>query len=102
MELSEEELFKLAYKSQTGGSNERELEYNKRVDYWITELRRVGVTKKLLWEEYRSEFEHGFGYSHFCERINREIGRRDPYDQNESHARRKDAGGLCRQDDELD
>ncbi len=77
LELSEEELFKLAYKSQTGGSNERELEYNKRVDYWITELRRVGVTKKLLWEEYRSEFEHGFGYSHFCERINREIGRRD-------------------------
>uniref|UniRef100_UPI001F00417B IS21 family transposase n=1 Tax=Membranihabitans maritimus TaxID=2904244 RepID=UPI001F00417B len=34
-------------------------------------------TKKLLWEEYRKEHSDGYGYSQFCERLKREIGRRD-------------------------
>jgi len=31
-----------------------------------TELRRRGVTLLLLWEEYRAEHSHGYGYSRFC------------------------------------
>jgi DNA-binding CsgD family transcriptional regulator len=77
MELTPDELFELVYISDSGGSNIREFEFNNLINYWIPELRKVGVTKKLLWEEYRTEFENGFGYSQFCERLNREIGRRD-------------------------
>lgn len=33
------------------------------------ELRRKGVTKLLLWEEYRALNPHGLGYSRFCERF---------------------------------
>jgi transposase len=31
------------------------------------ELRRRGVTRALLWQEYRAEQPDGFGYSWFCE-----------------------------------
>ena len=35
---------------------------------WIhKELRRVGVTLHLLWEEYRQVDSDGYGYSQFCE-----------------------------------
>jgi transposase len=31
------------------------------------ELRRKGVTLRLVWEEYRTEHQDGFGYSWFCD-----------------------------------
>jgi transposase len=31
------------------------------------ELRRPGVTRALLWEEYRTQFPDGFGYAWFGE-----------------------------------
>ncbi|MDO9714680.1 IS21 family transposase, partial [Paracraurococcus sp. LOR1-02] len=31
------------------------------------ELRRRGVTRALLWQEYRAQHPDGFGYSWFCE-----------------------------------
>ncbi|MDP4206992.1 MAG: IS21 family transposase [Bacteroidota bacterium] len=33
------------------------------------ELTRTGVTKLLLWKEYRQEVPDGYGYSQFCERL---------------------------------
>ncbi len=35
------------------------------------ELRRKGVTKHLLWEEYREIYPEGYGYSQFCEHYRR-------------------------------
>ena len=36
---------------------------------WIhRELQRRGVTKQLLWQEYRETHTDGYGYSQFCER----------------------------------
>ena len=35
--------------------------------YVERELRRRGVTRALLWEEYRAAHPDGFGYSWFCE-----------------------------------
>jgi transposase len=32
-----------------------------------TELRRKGVTLRLLWLEYREDYPQGYGYSQFCE-----------------------------------
>lgn len=33
----------------------------------LSELRKVGVTRQLLWEEYIREHPGGFQYSRFCE-----------------------------------
>lgn len=35
------------------------------------ELRKKGVTRRLLWKEYREGELGGYGYSQFCERLNR-------------------------------
>ena len=36
--------------------------------YVDLELRRTGVTRSLLWQEYRAEHPDGYGYAWFCER----------------------------------
>ena len=48
----------------------------KNLDYYITELHRRGVTKQLLWEEYRLQNPEGYGYSQFCEHL-RDHNRKD-------------------------
>ena len=77
LSLSDEELLPIFYSHQTQEVNSREKVFFERVDYWLKELRRVGVTRHLLWEEYRREYPDGYGYSQFCERLKRAIGRKD-------------------------
>ena len=42
------------------------------------ELRRPGVTRALLWEEYRAQTPDGFGYAWFCEHFDAWKGRVRP------------------------
>jgi len=35
------------------------------------ELKRIGVTRQLLWEEYRKAHPDGYGYTQFCEHYSR-------------------------------
>lgn len=48
------------------------------LDYLHKELRRKGVTLKLLWQEYRREYPEGYGYSQFCSIYGRYRKRLDP------------------------
>lgn len=49
--------------------SERETLFMSKVPYWTKELGRLGVTRQLLWEEYKSEHPDGYEYSQFCERL---------------------------------
>lgn len=49
-----------------------------RFDYFTRELTRVGVTRKLLWEEYRERHRQGYGYSQFCYHLDRYMHHRNP------------------------
>ena len=42
------------------------------------ELRRKGVTRSLLWQEYRAEHPEGYGYAWFCEHYEAWKARRSP------------------------
>jgi transposase len=42
------------------------------------ELRRSGVTLQLLWEEYRSTYPEGYGYSRYCDLMRAWEGRLSP------------------------
>jgi transposase len=42
-----------------------------RMEYYLHELERKGVTRQLLWEEYLMEQPDGYCYSHFCEHVAR-------------------------------
>lgn len=46
--------------------------------YVHTELRRKGVTRLLLWQEYKSGHPDGLQYTQFCDRYRRWRGRQDP------------------------
>jgi len=39
--------------------------------YMLTELQRIGVTRELLWREYRERHPDGYSYAQFCEHFNR-------------------------------
>jgi transposase len=67
----------IMYPEDSPKETERAAYFSSRSGYWIGELRRVGVTRQLLWEEYRQECPEGYGYSQFCERLRLEIARRD-------------------------
>jgi transposase len=40
-----------------------------RLDYFLKELTRTGVTKLRLWEEYRQAIPDGYSYSQFCDHL---------------------------------
>ena len=40
-----------------------------RLEYFLKELTRTGVTKLRLWQEYRQEVPDGYAYSQFCDHL---------------------------------
>lgn len=46
--------------------NSKRLEFNSRIPYFLNELKRTGVTRLLLWEEYSKECKDHFRYTQFC------------------------------------
>jgi transposase len=47
-------------------------------DYFVNELRKPGVTRKLLWQEYCSTRTDYYAYSQFCELLARQLSWRTP------------------------
>jgi transposase len=45
--------------------------------YCRTELPRKGVTRQILWGEYRTRYLDGYSYSQFCEYLKQYLDRRD-------------------------
>lgn len=58
--------------------DERFEHFKSRLDYFSKELGRVGVTKQLLWEEYRSDYPGGYGHSQFCYHLSQQLIARKP------------------------
>ena len=52
---------------------DRKTDFKNRLNYFTSELRRRGVTRQLLWDEYRSDYVDGYSYSQFCERLSNEL-----------------------------
>jgi transposase len=48
------------------------------IDYYAEELKRVGVTRRLLWEEYRATQPEGYGHSQFCFHLGQLLKSRKP------------------------
>ena len=71
LKLADADLGDLLYpKNEHIKSDKRAESFEKKVSDFQNELTRVGVTKLLLWNEYRKEFPDGYGYSQFCDRLN--------------------------------
>jgi transposase len=51
----------------------RRLDFNARTPYFLTELNRTGVTRLLLWDEYRKEYYRPYRYTRFCDLLKEAI-----------------------------
>jgi transposase len=60
-----------------------------KLDYFSKELARVGVTKQLLWEEYRSDYPGGYSHSQFCFHLSQQLVARKPSMVLQHHAGEK-------------
>lgn len=68
-QLSDAELSKIVYPSTPSAplpDPERRKAFDKLVGYMLSELKRTGVTRQLLWEEYKRDNPDGYGYTQFC------------------------------------
>lgn len=50
----------------------RREDFLSRLSHFLKELKRPGVTKKLLWQEYKAANGQGYEYTQFCELLQRE------------------------------
>ena len=71
-----EKRYALLYGSPPDSSH-RSVDFEARKSYWIKELPKTGVTRSLLWQEYKQVYPQGYSYSQFCELLKRELGRHD-------------------------
>lgn len=71
LSLSNENLGNLCYNhSVESRKDERYARLAPKLSFILSELNRTGVTRSLLWEEYRREDPDGYSYQQFCEHIN--------------------------------
>ena len=77
LELDEETFNRVFYASDCSQSGARFTVFEQQIDYWLKELRRPGVTRELLWQEYRLDHPDGYGYSQFCEHLRRQVSYKD-------------------------
>lgn len=62
-----EDLVSVSRKEEDKALDPRKTRVISQAGYFLTELTRIGVTRQLLWEEYKKEDPEGYGYSRFCE-----------------------------------
>lgn len=71
--MDDADLSALVYPSlRKFSQDQRRSDFSDRTPYFLSELKRTGVTRLLLWEEYRKEFAAGYTYPQFCELLSRE------------------------------
>ena len=63
--------------------------------YVYQELKRKGVTKFLLWQEYRERYPEGYQYSRFCQLYNGWVGNMNPVMRQEHRAGEKVFVDYC-------
>lgn len=74
LECNDKQLMALVYGDLASPkADDRIDDLKKHLDYFKSELSRVGVTRKILWEEYQLAYPEGYGYTQFCEHFARHI-----------------------------
>lgn len=59
-------------------SDERYQTLKDKLEYFVAELKKRGVTRKLLWEEYIQDIKNHYSYSQFCFHLDQHMRARKP------------------------
>src|SRR5450759_1502772 len=74
LQYSDEQLTALVYNDPIGPKADSRIDdLKKHMDYFKSELSRVGVTRRTLWEEYQAANPETYRYTQFCEHFARYI-----------------------------
>ncbi|HPE07914.1 MAG TPA: IS21 family transposase [Smithellaceae bacterium] len=72
LKLTDEELGSLLYKEPSEAPFDWRLaDLQGRIPHLCDELKKPKTTRMILWEEYRNVVPEGYGYTQFCEHLNR-------------------------------
>ena len=66
LDLEDPELERKLHAGNPAYSDRRFDRLKDKLDYYVKELSRKGVTRKLLWEEYMEAQPNGYRYTQFC------------------------------------
>jgi transposase len=79
LQLPDTELALLVYTSRTiKEPDPRRQHLNEHLDYFLNELGRTGVTRELLWDEYRQTVSENYSYSRFCDILSWHSNKKSP------------------------
>ncbi|MFU8844676.1 MAG: IS21 family transposase [Bacteroidales bacterium] len=76
--LEDAELETKLHSGNPAYSDDRFEHFKHHLDYYVKELKRTGVTRKLLWEEYRLDHPEGYGLTQFCYHISQHMAAHNP------------------------
>lgn len=79
LRLPDADLAAFVYPKKTVKEPDPKRKYiNKCLDYFLNELGRIGVTRELLWNEYRQGAPEGYSYSRFCDILSKHGSKKRP------------------------
>ncbi len=64
--MSDADLAAIVYREAQPATDVRKSIFTRQVPYFLNELKRTGVTRLLLWQEYCRQYPEGYGYTQFC------------------------------------
>jgi transposase len=78
VQVKQSELVELAYsRDTTAYKGERFVKLMEYLSYAETQLNRVGVTRQLLWNEYKDVEPEGYNYSQYCYYLSEFLGNKE-------------------------
>jgi transposase len=79
LQLQDTDLAAVIYTKETIKEPDSRRKYlNDQLDYFLNELSRTGVTRELLWNEYRQSVPESYSYSQFCDLLSRHSYKKSP------------------------
>ncbi|MFV0346273.1 MAG: IS21 family transposase [Bacteroidales bacterium] len=78
LKLEDNELEKLFFSGNPAYKDDRFEVLNKLLDSYLRELKKTGVTRQVLWEEYRQQYPDGYGRSQFSYHIAQHLKKKNP------------------------
>ena len=78
LQMEDHALEKVFYAGNPAYKDKRFDELKQQLDYYCSELKTVGVTKKLIWEEYRLAHPEGYSLSQFCFHLSQHLQHKNP------------------------
>jgi transposase len=78
LKMEDHDLERVFHAGNPAYKDKRFEDLKEQIDYYCSELNKVGVTQKLIWEEYRLAHPDGYSLSQFCFHLSQHLQHKKP------------------------